>query len=131
MEETSKKKGAGYILNLAALVLGAVGLGCYLLSGTDQSKMTETVVSAMVYVPFAAAFLCGGVGLFTGNSMIRMFAAILFFLTLALWGFTQAGYIVNVFMGIDGNSFSLPYILSFVGMVVPMILSFAAAVARK
>ena len=55
MEETSKKKGAGYILNLAALILGAVGLVCYLLSGTDQSKMTETVVSAMVYVPFAAA----------------------------------------------------------------------------
>ena len=131
MEETSKKKGAGYILNLAALILGAVGLVCYFLSGTDQSKMTETVVSAMVYVPFAAAILCGVVGLFTGNSMIRMFAAILFFLTLALWGFTQAGYIVNVFMGIDGNSFSLPYILSFVGMVVPMILIFTAAVARK
>ena len=101
------------------------------LCGIDESKMTETVVSAMVYVPFAAAILCGVVGLFTGNSMIRMFAAILFFLTLALWGFTQAGYIVNVFMGIDGNSFSLPYILSFVGMVVPMILNFTAAVARK
>ena len=60
-----------------------------------------------------------------------MFAMILYFLTLALWGFTQAGYIVNVLMGIDGNSFSLPYILSFVGMIVPMVLSFIAAVTRK
>ena len=131
VETATKKKGTGYILNLAALILGIVGLVCYLISGTDQSKMTETVVSAMVYVPFALAILLNAAGLVKEDRMFRMFAMILYFLTLALWGFTQAGYIVNVLMGIDGNSFSLPYILSFVGMIVPMVLSFIAAVTRK
>ena len=60
----AKTKGTGYLLNTVALVLGTVGLICYLLSGEDQSKMTETYVSAMVYVPFILAILANAAGFF-------------------------------------------------------------------
>ena len=34
-------------------------------------------------------------------------------------------------MGIDGNSFSIAYILSVIGMIVPMVLSIVSAAVRK
>lgn len=127
----AKTKGTGYLLNAVALVFGTVGLICYLLSGEDQSKMTETYVSAMVYVPFILAILANAAGFFIKGSMPKIAAFSIYFLTLALWGLTQAGYIVNVFMGIDGNSFSIAYILSVIGMIVPMVLSIVSAAVRK
>ena len=127
----AKTKGTGYLLNAVALVLGTVGLICYLLSGEDQSKMTETYVSARVYSPFILAILANAAGFFIKGSMPKIAAFSIYFLTLALWGLTQAGYIVNVFMGIDGNSFSIAYILSVIGMIVPMVLSIVSAAVRK
>ncbi|MBO4989039.1 MAG: hypothetical protein J6D37_01775 [Clostridia bacterium] len=116
-------KGIPAFLNAIALVLGIVGVISYFLSGTDASGMTETTVSAMVYVPFLLAVLASAGALLTGNSMVKILAFACYFLTLATFIMTQAGYIVNVFMGIDGNSFSFAYILAVLGIVCPMVLS--------
>lgn len=48
---------------------------------------------------------------------------ILHFLAFATWTLNQAGYIVNVFMGIDGNSFSFAYVLTFVLIIACATLS--------
>lgn len=131
MAEQAKTKSTGFMLNAVALVLGLVGLICYLLSGEDKSHMTETVVSALVYIPFILSILASATGFFIKGSMPKIAAFSLYFLTLALWLLTQAGYIVNVFMGIDGNTFSIAYILCVIGMIVPMILSIVSAAMRK
>lgn len=67
MKEFIKNKGIGYVLNAMAIILGIVGLICYLVSAEDKSKMTETFVSAMVYIPFIIAILLNAVGLFYSN----------------------------------------------------------------
>ena len=48
---------------------------------------------------------------------------ILHLLAFATWALNQAGYIVNVFMGIDGNSFSFAYVLTFVLIIACATLS--------
>ena len=116
-------KGISAILNLVAAGLGILGVISYFLSGTDASGMTETEVSAMVYVPFLLAILASVGALLTGNSMVKILAFSCYFLTFATFIMTQAGYIVNVLMGIDGNSFSFLYILAVLGIVCPMVLS--------
>lgn len=85
--------------------------------------MTETFVSALVYVPLILAIAVNAVGLFYSHSMIKVAAFALYFFALATWILTQAGYIVNVFMGIDGNVFSFAYILTVVCVVCCMVLS--------
>ena len=123
MNEFFAKRGVGYILNAIACVLGIVCLVCYLVSAEDKSKMTETFVSALVYVPLILASAVNAVGLFYSHSMIKVAAFALYFFALATWILTQAGYIVNVFMGIDGNVFSFAYILTVVCVVCCMVLS--------
>lgn len=131
MSAQSKNRGVGYRINIVAMALGIVGLICYLVSGEDKSQMTETFVSASVYVPFLIAIILNGAGLFFKSSIIKIFAFAMYFLTLAMWILTQAGFIVNVVMGIDNNTFSFAYILSVICMIAPMVLSLVSLKSFK
>lgn len=126
MNEWLKQKGVGYLLNAIALVLGILCLICYLISAEDKSKMTETFVSALVYVPLCIALILNAVGLFYDNSMVKVSAFIVYFFAMATWLLTQAGYIVNVLMGIDNNRFSAAYIITVVSLLAAMVLSFVS-----
>ena len=53
----------------------------------------------------------------------RICRCIVWQLAFATWALNQAGYIVNVFMGIDGNSFSFAYVLTFVMIIACATLS--------
>ena len=123
MIEFFKKKGIGYLLNCIAVALGIIALICYLVSGTDKSEMTPTFVEPMVYIPIIVGILLNAVVFFYSNSLVKIFAFMAYFLSLALWGVTQAGYIVNVIMGIDGNVFSFAYILTLICLIGAMVLS--------
>ena len=131
MVEFFKKKGVGYILNIVALAMGIVALICYLVSGEDKSYMTPTYVEAIVYVPIIVGIVLNIVVLFYSNSLVKIFAFIAYFLSLCMWIYNQAGYIVNVMMGIDGNHFGFAYILAVVAMVVAMVLSLLSAFKFK
>lgn len=131
MKEFFKKKGVGYILNAVAIAVGIIALVCYLCSAEDKSKMTETFVSAAVYVPLILAILLNVAALFFDYSLIKIGAFIMYFIVLAFWIFTQAGYIVNVMMGIDGNKFGFAYVLSVVCIVAAMALCITAAALKK
>ena len=85
MNEFFAKRGIGYILNAIACVLGIVCLVCYLVSAEDKSKMTETFVSALVYVPLIFAIAVNAVGLFYSHSMIKVAAFALYFFAFATW----------------------------------------------
>lgn len=123
MKRVTDRKNTGYILSVIAVILGIIALICYLASGEDKSGMTETVLFAGVYVPMIIAILIGVLGLFFRDSIIKTAAFAAYFLAIAMWAFSQAGYIVNVFMGIDGNAFSFAYVLSFIAMIAAPVLS--------
>lgn len=57
------------------------------------------------------------------HSHVKIGAFSMYFLAFATWALNQAGYIVNVFMGIDGNSFSFAYVLTFVLIIACATLS--------
>lgn len=126
MAEFLRKRGVGYLLNAVAMVLGIVALICYLCTGEDKSKMTETFVSAAVYLPLIAGAVFNAAGLVYRKSLLKIGAFSAYFLGFAFWIFNQAGYIVNVMMGIDGNTFGFGYILAVVCMIAAMAVSLVA-----
>ena len=122
-DKAAKNGIVSYILNACALLLGVVALVCYLVSAEDKSQMTETFISAAVVVPLVIAVLANGAGIVFQHSYVKIGAFAMYFLSLVTWIFNQVGYIVNVFMGIDGNSFGFAYIAAFVLMIVCAVLS--------
>lgn len=121
--KAAKNGIVSYILNACALLLGIVAFVCYLVSAEDKSQMTETFISAAVVVPLVIAVLAGGVGIVFQHSLVKIGAFAMYFLSLVTWIFNQVGYIVNVFMGIDGNSFGFAYVVAFVFIIACAVLS--------
>lgn len=121
--KAAKNGLVSYILNACATLLGVIALICYCVSAEDKSQMTETFVSASVIVPLVLAFVANGVGLVFQHSLVKIGAFSMYFLAFATWALNQAGYIVNVFMGIDGNNFSFAYVLTFVLIIACATLS--------
>ena len=122
MKEFFRKRGVGYILNIAALLIGVVALVCYLSSAEDKSGMTETHLSALVIVPLAAALAVHASVVVLNKNYLKLIAAILWLCVLLTWIFTQVGFIVNVMMGIDQNVFSAAYIATFVCIIADIVL---------
>lgn len=123
IHKAAKNGIVSYILNASAFLLGVIALICYCVSAEDKSKMTETFVSAAVVVPIVIAFAINGVGIAYQHSLIKIGAFSMYFLAFATWILNQAGYIVNVLMGIDGNSFGFAYVLAFVLIICCATLS--------
>ena len=123
MRDFFKKRGIPDLLNAVALLFGIVALICYLVSAEDKSGMTDTHISVLVYLPIALGIAVNCAAVFFRSSLLKLFAFFLYLLSAAMWGFTQAGYIVNVMMGIDGNSYSFAYVLAILAMFVSMLLS--------
>ena len=128
MNNLMRNRGLGDLLNIIAAVVGIVGLICYLVSAEDKSGMTDTVVSALVYVPVIVAVVLNAAALFSRINLLKIGAFAVYFLAFAMWCYTQGGYIVNVFMGIDGNVFSFAYILTIICFIAAMVLCIVSTV---
>ena len=131
MNKLLQNRGIGDILNAIAAAAGIIALICYLVSAEDKSGMTETYVSALVYVPLIIAILLNVVAFFLRNNIWKIGAFAVYFFAIATWCYNQGGYIVNVFMGIDGNVFSFAYVLTFICMLACAVLCVLAAVGFK
>lgn len=131
MADFFKKRGIGYILNIVAFALGLIALICYLCTGEDKSKMTETFLSAAVYLPIIVGVALNAAGLFYSNSLVKIAAFAAYFLGFAFWIYNQAGYIVNVMMGIDGNTFGFGYVLAVLCMIAAMVVSLVSTKKNK
>ena len=90
--------------------------------------MTETFVSAIIYVPLIIALVINVAAAFVRGSLIKIGAFAVYFFAFASWCYTHGGYIVNVFMGIDGNVFSFAYILTVICLLACAVLCVVAAV---
>ncbi len=123
IDKAAKNGIVSYILNACALLLGIIAFICYLVSAEDKSQMTETFISAAVVVPLVFAVIANGVGIVFQCSYVKIGAFAMYFLAFITWIFNQIGYIVNVFMGIDGNSFGFAYVITFVFIIACAVLS--------
>ncbi len=128
MNKLLRSRGIGDLLNLIAIATGIIALICYLVSAEDKSGMTDTVVSAMVYVPVILALLVNIAAVFLRSNFCGIGGFALYFFALAAWVYTQGGYIVNVFMGIDGNVFSFAYVLTFICIIASIVLCLVSAI---
>lgn len=97
MNKLLKDRGIGDLLNIIAFAAGIVGLICYLVSAEDKSGMTETFVSAMVYVPLIIALVINVAAVFVRNSLVKIGAFAVYFFAFAAWCYTQGGYIVCIY----------------------------------
>lgn len=111
-------------------IIGIVGGICYALTGTDQSQMTETFMSPLVLIIILVMAVLNIVSMFLKASLIRMLTAVGYFGAIVAWAVNQGGYIVNVMMGLDGNSFSPAYIFAVVAMVIGFIASLTAGIMQ-
>lgn len=126
MKELINKKGLPFLLGIISIVLACLGLLFYCLSAQDKSNMTGTNISLLVVCSLAIAIALTILGLFVKFNLIKIFSFIFFFASFATWLVNQAGYAVNVFMGLDGNSFSAIYILAFVLIIACTGISLAS-----
>ena len=81
--------------------------------------MTETFVSAIIYVPLIIALVINVAAAFVRGSLIKIGAFAVYFFAFASWCYTQ---------GIDGNVFSFAYILTVICLLACAVLSIIAAV---
>jgi hypothetical protein len=118
---TNKK--ADFWILLVTVLLGIVGVICYATTGTDASEMTDTHMSLLVLLIYIVAVAASVVAMFVEIPLIRTGGAVIYFAALVSWAVNQAGYIVNVFMGIDGNVFSFGYVLAVLVLLVGIVTS--------
>jgi ABC-type multidrug transport system permease subunit len=121
--EIIKKRGIGFIINMVVILIAVIGFILYCVSARDRSGMTETSVSALVIILYVIGIGMSTATLFFNNDLTKIMTAVVYFAVLGFWAQSQAGYIVNVFMGTDGNVFSGAYIACVVMTAVAMILS--------
>jgi hypothetical protein len=118
---TNKK--ADFWILLSIVILGIVGAICYAVTGTDASQMTDTQMSGVVLSIYIVAVAVSAIAMFVEMPLLRTGGAVIYFAALLAWAVNQAGYIVNVFMGIDGNVFSFGYIIAVLVLLLGIIAS--------
>lgn len=115
---------------LATAIIGIIGAVCYGISGTDESQMTETFMSPLVLTLIIIASLGCLAAMFVKASLLKTITAVVFFAAIVSWAINQAGFIVNVMMGLDGNSFSPSYIFAVVAMVIGFAVSLVLGIIQ-
>lgn len=126
-----KKKGVGFIINAVVVMIAIVGFILYLVSADDKSGMTETAISPIVIILYIVGIGMSIATLFINSDLTKILTAVVYIATLVFWISSQAGFIVNVMMGTDGNSFSVAYILCVVFTILAIVLSFLTIIKPK
>ena len=117
-------KGVGYYLTLPALIFGILAIVMYSNTGiTDFNTQLST-----------SALVCGWIGvalcalsLVFEFKPVKYIAYLLFFYAFFAYIQTQATYIANVFVSIDGNTFTGGFIATVVFYVLSFVITLLAA----
>ena len=121
-------RGLGYWLSLAALVLGFVALGLYYNNGINEftTKLNGSVIAGI----WAAAALCV-VALAVDIKPLRYISYFLYLYAFMGFIYSQVNYIANVFVAIDGNTFTAGFIATAVCLVLAFGIRLAAAITTN
>ena len=109
---------------IAAFVLGAVGLIAYIKSGVTE--FTPTLSNAAL-IGFGAGIVLSLVSLFLNWKALRFIAYLALLYALLKSVSVQATYIVNVFVSIDGNSFTAGFLLTAIATLLAAVAALIAA----
>ncbi|MDO5423055.1 MAG: glycoside hydrolase family 3 N-terminal domain-containing protein [Eubacteriales bacterium] len=126
-------KTAG-LLAVTALLCSIAGLSLYLTNGTNK---LSPELSATCIAGFGTAAALGLLALAVGCVRGRFSVVLAYGQYLAgLWGFveylvSQANYIANVIYGVDGNSFTLPMILTVLVGLLGWCLALVSAILLR
>lgn len=112
------------VFMIAAFVLGAVGLIAYIKSGVTE--FTPTLSNAAL-IGFGAGIVLSLVSLFLNWKALRFIAYLALLYALLKSVSVQATYIVNVFVSIDGNSFTAGFLLTAIATLLAAVAALIAA----
>lgn len=127
-KETSKKRGLSFYFTVASFVFCAAMLFAYKLTGitTFTAELSEKVI-AILCVCLTLSALFSVFEIKSGKYILYLFC---------LWGWleylvSEASYISNVFVSIDGNSFSPSFILTVIFGLFGWVTALISAIAQK
>ncbi len=116
------------VFMLIALALGVVGLLAYIRSGVTEFTPS---LSREALIGFGIGVGLSFISLFLNWKALRFCAYLALLYALLKSVSVQATYIVNVFVSIDGNSFSPGFLLTAVGTLLAAVAALIAACSRS
>ena len=121
-------RGAGYYLALPALVLGVLAYVLYAKNGITE--FNPALSQKAIIAVFAGAVLCA-VSLVYELRPVKYLAYLVYLYAFMAFLNSQITYIVNVFVSIDGSTFSAGFLLTAVSFLLAAILALVSAVLTK
>lgn len=122
------KKGLSDIFLLAAWVMTICGLVGYMNSGVTDFNPS---LSNAVIVPLSFLVALGVILLVYGSKYGKILYYAIAIYALVEYINTQATYITNVFVSIDGSTFSVGFILTIIALILAFGLSLTSAILAK
>ncbi len=123
-----KGKGVGYFLTIPAVILGILSVYLYMKNGvTVFSPELDNGVIAVFWI----AVVASAINLFVEWKGFKYLSYLLFLYAFILYIGTQVNYITNVFVSIDGYTFSAGFIATTAVMAVTVALQLVAAITTR
>ena len=130
MEKKSffQARGAGYFLALPALLLGVLAYVLYAKNGITE--FNPTLSQKAIIAVFVGAGLCA-VSLVFAYKPVKYLAYLAYLYAFLAFLNSQITYIVNVFVSIDGSTFSAGFLLTAASFLLAMLLALVSAILTK
>ena len=129
-----KERSLGFYLAFPAMIIGIITIFLYKKIGVTVFSPTlnkETILFLILGVLFTAisvgiSFIpFGYVNMFT--KLVRFIAYLMYLYAFIMFIYSQLNFIANVFVAIDGNSFSSTFILTIVFYILACVLTAVSA----
>ncbi len=127
-EIKSKGKGVGYFLTIPAVILGILCIYLYMQNGVT---VFSPDLDNSVIIVFAVATVVSAVNLLVEWKGLKYLSYLLFLYAFILFIGTQVNYITNVFVSIDGYTFSAGFIATVAVMVATVVVQLVAAIMTR
>lgn len=122
------RKSLSDLFILISFLLTLISFISYLTSGTNEfaTELSIPLILIDIFVLLLQIVLI----IFKFKSG-KYLSFLLLFLALFLFTYTQITYIGNVFVSIDGNSFSAGFLLTMIGLIIAFVTSLVSAILEK
>lgn len=117
------KKGAGWYVSIVAIPFAAVGLIAYVMYGQTGVNL-NTIAIALVAVGIIVNILVA----VRPIKLVEFVPYLLYWIAIGLVLVQDMGFISNVFVGTDGQSFATSYLTAFVGLTGATLLAIIACI---
>ena len=121
-------RGAGYFLALPALVLGILAYVFYAKNGITE--FNPALSQKAIIAVFVGVALCA-VSLVYECKPVKYLAYLAYLYAFMAFLNSQITYIANIFVSIDGSTFSAGFLLAAASFLLAAILALVAAVMTK